>query len=510
MTRKNIYSLLWITVLLIPATFCVATPKIASIEEFLNKQETIRIVTDAADGFGNQAASANIVVRLRQMGYKGKYEFIYPDRAIDKIAILFDLPGTLPDSYFDKNNNVEFIKLSYFLAKLKRKEIPSVTLGMTGVLVGNICEIAGTDESDNITCSNFANMANTNYFIAMSPFISGQIKDWPSRDDTHLYIKDQAEPLVQLNSDNKFIVMPVASLNDAKSYLRNDARGQELVTKKPALMTLIDSIDHTNINVLPVYGYHVQIRNSCNNDTSNNCLFSRMNQMLQIIAGARYAQLTGTDDFHKPLVIPVFYDYARESTFLVQLINGNIWDTISEPDAAKWRMLINTLGLPSNFDIASAEDASAVQKIQQLQNNQILLLSMGALPKIVFDGLYTNTSENTWPQVREGANTFNSLVLTGKPHLRCSDYDGWEIGVSRIENSALQIWLNDFYDANEGFCKNPSNIDALAKKLGKFILDAHDPASSLSAYFSNLKEESIKPENDRIHYALEEVVKQMQ
>jgi len=42
--------------------------------------------------------------------------------------------------------------------------------------------------------------------------------------------------------------------------------------------------------------------------------------------------------------------------------------------------------------------------------------------------------------------------------------------------------------------------------LGELIIDAQDSHSLLTQYFIRLKAEATKPENDRIHYALEWVV----
>lgn len=507
---NKIYSRLLVILLLmmLPISMCLAM-NANRVETFLANQNTIRILTDGSAGLGNQAASANVVIRLRQMGYKGKFEFIYPDAAINKISLLFDVPDTLPDSYFDEKDNIEFIKLSKYVAMLKNNEVSEITLGMTGVIVGDIWSLENSGSIDLLLCGNFANVMKTKYFVAFSPFISGEISDEPTGTDTYIYIKDQPEPFAQINSDNKFIVMPVASLEDAKKYLINDTRGQALTKQKPALMTLIEGIDKDDFNVMPVYGYHIRLENKCKNG-DNNCQFNKMNDMLQIILGARNAQLSPAENMHKPLVITVFYDYTKEANFLQQLIHGDSWNTITEPGAVNLRALLTKYDMTNNFFIADANDATAVQKIQQLKPNQILLLSMGSLPKLVFDGLYNHTSVNTWPQVREGANTFNSLILTGKPHMRCTDEGGWEIGFNSVQDPNLKIWLDDFYDGNDAFCKNEINVwsdDTVVNNVGKFILDSSNVDSPLSIYFSELKKAALEPENDRIYYAFEEIVR---
>ncbi len=62
--------------------------------------------------------------------------------------------------------------------------------------------------------------------------------------------------------------------------------------------------------------------------------------------------------------------------------------------------------------VAGLGEPSTSALLENLHANQILLLSMGPLPKVVFDGLYTHTAENVWPQIREGASTLNDLILS--------------------------------------------------------------------------------------------------
>ncbi|OAI49080.1 hypothetical protein AYO45_03525 [Gammaproteobacteria bacterium SCGC AG-212-F23] len=45
------------------------------------------------------------------------------------------------------------------------------------------------------------------------------------------------------------------------------------------------------------------------------------------------------------------------------------------------------------------------------------------------------------------------------------------------------------------------------QEAGNLIIDAHDPKSSFSTYFRQLKENALKPENDRIDYALQHIIK---
>lgn len=496
----------------------MAKPKYTSAESFIKDQTNIRIVTDAAAGFGNQTASYNLIVRLRQMGYQGSFEFIYPNEATDKITTLFDLPKDIADDYKDEKRNIRFIKLKNYITAYNNKTAELVTLGMSGADgAANVCLVAKSEGADvnNIdaaTCKNYAKLFNTQVFAKLSPFIyQAEERTWPSKFDTEIYLHDQTESQSQIGSDSTFITMPVADLTQTKNYLKNDPRGQELLSQKPALKTLIDTIENKTVNVMPVYGYTLQMLGICSDfyKTESDCLFAKLSNMLEVIAGARFAQLFDLQHLQKPLIIPVFYNYTKEADGLTQLIDGKLWKSITLPEAKPAARMIEALGLRHHFSTANIDDPSAIRQIQTLKHGQILLLSVGPLPKVVFDGIYTHTGDNVWPQIREGANSFNSLILTGKPHFRCAGSEGWEIGFDLVKDARLKNQLQNFYNYQNGFCRSEAwqnTHNSAVINLGKFIMEANNPHSSLSNYFTQLKATALKPENDRIQFALTGVI----
>lgn len=196
----------------------------------------------------------------------------------------------------------------------------------------------------------------------------------------------------------------------------------------------------------------------------------------------------------------------------MNLVKSDNWGEYEQPGAEQARKIIRELDLsnPKIFSVASMSDADTIKRIQTLQPGQILLLSMGPLPKIVFDGLFTHTGANIWPQIREGASSFDSLILTGRPHIRCRGDDGmaWEIGYDLVKDASLKARLQNLYMG--GFCqnmdtwKNNSNVYQI---FGKLIIEANNLNSPFSRYFQDLKIEATKPENDRIRIGLEKAMK---
>ena len=348
-----------------------------------------------------------------------------------------------------------------------------------------------------LDCTNDANFLDIQADSYVTPFYN-ESNGIALRNDP-----DPKQPYEIPHTNNKFFVMPaVADLKQVHDYLENDPRGQSLLKQKPALATFLDGMENQTFNVLSVYGYKVQEGEIHEAD----CFPSNI---LQIITAARYAQLNAS--FQKrALIIPVFYDYQKESDLLMNtIIPGDNWGKYEKPGVENAREVLRKLGLrsPQVFSIANISDPSTIQRIQKLQPGQILLLSLGSLPKVVFDGLYTHTGINIWPQIREGAGSFNSLVLTGRPHVRCGN--SWDIGYDQMKDSVLKKQFENFYEMS---CKGPKawqDRSSIYKELGQFFIDANDPNSSLSNYFKFLKEEALQLQNDRVYLAVDDIMKRI-
>jgi hypothetical protein len=110
----------------------------------------------------------------------------------------------------------------------------------------------------------------------------------------------------------------------------------------------------------------------------------------------------------------------------------------------------------------------------------------------------------------KGASSFDSLVLTGRPHIRCrgDDRAAWEIGYDLVHDENLKVRLQKFYIG--GFCQSMDtwiNNSNIYQTLGELIIEANDPNSPFSRYFQDRKREAAKPENDRIRLGLEKAMK---
>jgi hypothetical protein len=466
------------------------TKKHVSPTLFLQQQKCIRIVADNAPGYGNQVASMNIASQLRQMGFKGIFEFIYPETIMLKIAKLFDLPEALGSSYFDKKRNMEFIQLQHFIKKHHKGESKRLALGFTGAFDEENQQLLANYTLNPDYLYNYADLLNVDTFIRWQPYLDKQ-------GDTAIFIHKLNDPIKQIDSYKKFIPIPRYDFSAMQTYLYHTREGQRLLTEKPALLSLIHAIEKEDVNFLPVYGYHLLIKNW--RKTKH---FPE--HLLEILLGARYAQLNGKNCLEKPLIVAVFFDYQLESQTLLRLLESGDWEEYEKTGAELARQLIATFRLKENLFTSHLDELNCGKRIAALKPGQLLLLSMGVLPKIVFDGFYTHSAANVLPPIREGANSFNHLIVSGRPHIRCHDVEdkmrwelGFETGSEDINKRLAAFYQHTFKGMEKWEINNP------IQWIGDFILDTLEPNSTLTHYFELLKEIALKPENDRIHTALE-------
>jgi hypothetical protein len=463
----------------------LATEKYATVADLISSQKVIRLYSNLSPNFGDQAATYNLMLRLKALHFIGHFELIYHAGIESKIRILYDLPESIPPIYEDKVHDITFLTEDAFYERVRNNEEPLIDLAMTGAHGGIL------------------NNANARVFLVINNFVKNEIGGSLS---IGIWLNNQEHYSFAVRNLTDYVITPVSTLTDAKNYLQNSQVGQDLSTKNPALDILIKQIETQHINFMPIYGAPFK---TYNNEQVERTAFP--NIILQTIAGARLAQLKLNN---KPLVIAVFFEYDKKSATLLEMMNSNNWGENEMPGAAHARDVIKKLKLNSDFVIGSISDPNTINKLKNLKTNQVMLLSMGYLPKVVFDGLYAHTAVNIWPQIREGASSLNDLIQTGRPHLRCggdSAADNWEMGFDLVTSMQLKTDLINFYSnycvligTDEfGQMKGWENNDNSYELLGNMIIESVNPHSALSGYFIALKKETEKPENDRIYKAFD-------
>lgn len=492
--------------------------KYTSPEDFLKQQKTIRVIANKYIGYGDITAAANVMQQVRSLGFNGKFEVVYNDKKA--ASLIFNLPADIPDTYDDVKSNARFIDVSKFLTLTVNHQVKPVDFSITSMGWDNACELIINEGrsnqelakkmKDTLICQNNANFLNSKMFY--------QFSNWPMPLFSDLYLDDQYQMLndaapTSVKNDQTYFVTPTATLDQVIDYLEHDPQGILIADKIPALKYFATAAQQQEFDVMPIYGHGIQ-------PDSN--WASTMRNLLSIIAGARYAQLNGPASLsEKPLIIAAFYDYHDEEKVLNQIIKEDNFDAVMHSKFGNWseqevnqaREMIKQLGLNNVVTTTNLTDPDALAILQNLKPGQILILGTGPLPKIVFDGIFTYAGPNAWPQVREGASSASSLLLTGKPHFRCgvgnpvaNEGGEWEMKIDYLNTDKLLIdQLTDFY-GNSGFC-TATNVATIYKKLGDLLIQAHDENSSFSQYFKSIKADASKTENNRVYQDLLTVIK---
>ncbi|GEM_PF-3303814 len=469
----------------------------------LFNEKIIRGFFDNTPGFGNQAATFLIINKFRRLGYAGKFEVIYPQSETSKIATLYGLPATLPDDFYQPDLKIRFMKWGYYANQTRFGKTEKIALGIAGSRFFP-CDIPDVTKKiifdmPNL-CFNMANFANSEIFIQYTPYYRAPELSYVPYIQTAIQFFDKKEQKF-LDSNYKFLTESVTDLPTIEFYLENNPKGQLIVEKKPALLTYLQAVKSHEYNILPVYG-----RTLCAKYSPNEFL----NNILEIIMGARYAQQQGPLAYKKPLIIAVYYDYMKEAEILQNIINQDEWSGNYLLGMENVQNAIKKLALANEFEIGDLSSQNTIAQIKALKAGKILLLSMGSFSKEVFDALYAHTDSNIWPQVREGERSLDSLALTGKPHFRCGDTEDedkerWDVGYRYMQDQKFKSKLEKFYSQ---FCSADSWANYhVYRQLGRLIIDASNPTSAFSHSFFQLKKEAAKPENDKVLQGLEEAEK---
>lgn len=472
--------------------------RIDAVSDFISKQSIIRVLFDGGPGSGNQASSLNVMKRLKAMGFTGTFELIFPDIDAQKLSVLFNLPENLPKHFSsDYWGNITFITEEEHVTALNRNEVELCNLAVTGAYdTSNILSC----EYEILDCKNiaggFAQFTHSKVFLSLKPWfvdpnnpdpryaapasIKRAFKDEWLYDK--LYTLHSENHYSQSDPSNTFYVMPLPTLHQTKNYLNNEPEGQKILFEKPALRTFIEGMEEKRFHVLSAYGYTLEYA-----------------LPMDILAGLRYAQLFGPPSMRdKALVIAMFSSYKAPNR-LNQLLNDDNWLADSDLEQAGWRSITNDLHFKGNFSTANVKDVNTVTTLQQLKPATMLILLIDSLPKQVFDGIFAHGG---WPPIREGQSSLNMLALTGTPHFRCGE-TGWEIGFDLVKDMILKDQLETLYDYSNGLCHRNTNIYPL---FGELVIAANQPNSTLSQYFVTLRNEALKPENDRIANGLYQAI----
>jgi hypothetical protein len=479
-----------------------------SIEDFVQAQQTIRILAVKVGGYGHLAATQTVMGKLRnELGFQGTFEVIHPKMDTQAVNLLFN---------DEPEDRTQFVTIEEHILRTRQQKVEPLTLGMSGSGDDNEspCKWITLKMGQNETalCQNVADLLNVAVYASVTHHPYLRMYMFQSGDLIYLPKQDKRYVVTQPDT---FFTAPQASFSRAKKLIASD---DYLKASKPALDSFVKGMEDGTFDVMPVYGKTLK-------DEQNG--FDYLANMFQVIAGIRHAQLQKQSECEtiKPVVIAVYHSYENELSEIQKILNGKFTEVlkaqiqrqINNIDNNELRILpsgaykidwiknveaaIKKLGLqqPTIFQTASIS-ASETTRILETSTPHILLLSMGSFSKPIFDALFAHSGNNMLPPIREGYGTLSNLLLTGRPHFMCSG-GGWDMGYKHM-NSRAGSKLMKFYKV---FCQGGNswkNNPEFYKEFGNLINEARSPDSDLSQYFAALRNAASNRQNDRVYYML--------
>jgi hypothetical protein len=324
------------------------------LNAFLAAQSSIRIAVTDAPGNGHQAIGAIIAKRVRQLGFSGRYKFIY-DPAV-KYKLDLTLPGFDPSGPDVQN-----------VAAFGATAVPWDGFLARGYNEVNPLSIISADHLG----------ANPN----LKSVVTAKINPWGWGEPTITYWDKRNRkatiPLIQYRDHP--VLFPAPRIDDAgkliEETMNHTLRLREKIGGLHALTAGLDTFE-----MLPAYG-----------------LSAYPDNVFHLMNGIWLAQRRAPQLFRAGVVVPMF-------SWLNDMDISNL----------TW-LLAGSPGLAADLRMANIRDAGAVAgELAALRKGQILLLHVGGVAQDVFDYFF---SKQTMPGTVVGANGQNFMRVLGLPYI---------------------------------------------------------------------------------------------
>lgn len=440
-----------LTILLVMAALLASHAPAApddSLTELLNQLTDIRIIVSQGPNLGHESTAGTVFTRLRQLGYKGHIQVVYPDtfpstrEKLARVLPPFSVEGPVVQEYPEMN--LSFIPRD-------KAEGTRATLGIVGA----------TDEL-HIPLRK----------VGVDILITLQPLQWKTEKSFHKieYRTDSAsgsrlqgyyKDLFQLG-----YVFELPRPTDLELFVHSNMdHDSELSAKAAGLITILN---HAR-ELMPVYGHNM----------ANEWQLS-ITQM-----AASRAMVNRPDLFKSGVVVPVFNEFYNEKIqhFLAQHRNQNL--------------------------VASdIQDPMLGEKIENLKPPQVLLVFTGRVSKPVFEYLYTRA---TVAPVIEGKNSTNLMQLIGKPYLPSSQNETFHFDQqdrSQMTAEETDAYLSTALPALKGIAglleaEEDPNLTVAAGLVSDFIVQAKIAGSPLNQLFKTFMVREDDLEHDKLYQSLQ-------
>ena len=220
-----------------------------SFDNFILNLQAIRALSEGGPGYGNQAATWNVLQWLRARNFTGVAEIIYPQFDSARVSKIYGIDENIDSVFEDTKRGLRFIELTYFAEHFS--SFPEQTLGFTGGYFGPVCQAAYRENPSeelnrSLRCRDLAIFTNTNAFLRYGPYYFGERLKYVFS-DTIISIQHLATNTLRSyhipDSEKKFVISPPPkSLTEISDFILHHSVGQKILVEKPGLLPLIESI----------------------------------------------------------------------------------------------------------------------------------------------------------------------------------------------------------------------------------------------------------------------------
>ncbi len=402
-----------------------------SASKLLEQYPEISVVFTHAPGNGHYASTRLVMDRLRELGYKGKFN-IYIDPYI-KEKIYHFLPGFDPKG--ESNQILHSLHAETHDLEVDFKKWKTLDNETTAQEVAN--------KGLNKPIHRFAIMGGDDYRIPPSAvnadaLLVVQPSGWktPELRITNTKSTNPEEYLRVYFKDEERLKLKDVIPNPASptAFMDSHMRGNEALEKKiPGLQKLAKVIDEHE--VLTAYGISFQ---------------EGEKKLAGILSAINRIQDEGAIALKKGLVVPMISNF-----------NEGEWETFYQKLPKK---------VLSRTKVVSILDHNLSESFHALKSNEILIVKTGSVSQDVWNYLM---SKSTFPPMASGTTGGNYLGKLGKPFINTIGYGS---GTGKKTYPYIKM-LSEALAAE--------NVPAIEK----YLVDARDPHSEMSTEFRQYAEE---------------------
>ena len=414
---------------------------------FLQEFETIRIGVDKAPGNGHQAASATVMKRLRQLGFRGRFEVVYAPTEKDKLEYLL--------SGFDPQGpSVQELPASGITAiesgSPHSGDLDWIPLGIVGA-TDRFLKPFWLRAEQLLTIQPFRWEGATLQFWRSWTSRGTTSESWESVPLRGLYHLPLAYDLPDPEDAGAFIAEKMSAT-------------PEMLAKVPGLASIVEAADR--IETLPAYGLGMN---------------EGREKLLNLMRGVRYAQRKNPGRFRGGVVIPLISRLDDQEMALLA------------------RSVAEGAALLERVFSVDVEDPDVVRRVEGLQKGDILLVRVGPVAQDVFEYLF---SRSTLPPTLAGRNGANLMLLARKPFFKTNS-NGAHAFPKLLRGSPRRVrkLVAEAHDELQ------PRSQGSGQAVGEFILAFMEEGSALRAAFDGKRPRKL--DRDKVAEALLRSAKQM-